>query len=178
MQLSRTEQKRRIKEIEKLVVSLVSLSSQVIDKLPCSEEQKEMIKDAKSLKGGSKKRQLKFITKVMKNDNLETLYTFISDRKGNELVENKQLHEVEYLRDTLLNEALAYKKMCAEHGSAKEWGEFWESKSARAICKELPEADSSSLLRLSYLFAQTRNPRHSREIFRYLFSLKEQQRCR
>jgi len=38
---------------------------------------------------------------------------------------------------------------------------------------EMPEIEVLTLSRLSYLFAQTRNPRHSREIFRYLRSIQE-----
>ena len=176
MKISRSEQKRRIKEVEKLVMSLTSLSALEIRQLPCSDEIKELASEIPSLKGGARKRQIKFITKLIKNDDLTLLYEFIAEKKGSELSEKKQFHEVEYLRDSLLDEALARKKESSEHGM--EWGENWNSTIVRAICEELPAADSSTLLRLSYLFAQTRNPRHSREIFRYLYSIKEQERLR
>lgn len=174
MHISRSEQKRRIKEIETLVVELAKLSSQVIEKCPCSQEVKELLNEASELKGGAKKRQLKYITKLLKEQPLEQLYKYLADRKGNELVKNKQFHEIEYWRDSLLNEALEAKKQCA--AEFMEWTEQWDSSVAESIAKELPGAEKKTLLRLAYLFVQTRNPRHSREIFRYLMAIREQQR--
>ena len=174
MHISRSEQKRRVKEIETLVVELAKLSRQVVEKCPCSQEVREFIKEADGLKGGAKKRQLKYITKLLKEEPLDELYKFLADRKGGELVKNKQFHEIEYWRDSLLNEALEAKKQCAtEH---VEWTEQWGSKVAVSIAHELPGAAEKTLLRLAYLFVQTRNPRHSREVFRYLMAIREQQR--
>ncbi len=174
MKLSRTEQKRRIKEIEKLVISMAALSAPVIDTAPCSEESKELLKEVSSLKGGARKRHLKYITKLMRNDDLDDLYDFLAERKGAVLSEKKQHHETEYQRDTLLNEAIEQKQTCLENEI--EWVEQWGSKTVEDICRELSGVDPILLHRLSYLFVQTRNPRHSREIYRYLFALKEQQR--
>ncbi len=42
-----------------------------------------------------------------------------------------------------------------------------------ALLEEMPEADETLLLRLGFLFAQTRNPRYNRELFRYITSLQE-----
>lgn len=174
MHISRSEQKRRVKEIEILVVELAKLSNQVIDKCPCSLEVRELLKEADGLKGGAKKRQLKYITKLLKEEALDELYKYLADRKGGELVKNKQFHEIEYWRDSLLNEAIEAKKQCAT--DYVEWTELWNSKIVESIANELPGVEKNTLLRLAYLFVQTRNPRHSREIFRYLMALREQQR--
>ena len=162
------------KEIETLVFELAKLSSQVVDKCPCSQEVRELLKEAGGLKGGAKKRQLKYITKLLKEEPLDELYKYLADRKGTELVKNKQFHEIEYWRDSLLNEAIEAKKECA--AEFMEWNEQWDSKVAASIANELPGAEKNTLLRLAYLFVQTRNPRHSREIFRYLIAIREQER--
>ena len=174
MHISRSEQKRRVKEIETLVIELAKLSRQVVEKCPCSQEVRELLKEAGELKGGAKKRQLKYITKLLKEEPLDELYKYLADRKGGELVKNKQFHEIEYWRDSLLNEAIEAKKQCAVENL--EWNERWDSKIAVSIANELPGAEKNTLLRLAFLFVQTRNPRHSREIFRYLMAIREQER--
>lgn len=173
MQISRSEQKRRIKEVEKLVGELATLPLPLIDRCPVSEEVRVLLKEAGALKGGAKKRQLKYITKLLRDVPLEDTYAFLSAQKGAALAKNKQLHEVEYWRDSLINEALAEKKRC--QAEAMEWSEQWHSQLIDDIAHTLPDVDRSLVLRLAYLFVQTRNPRHSREIFRYLMALKEQQ---
>jgi len=44
------------------------------------------------------------------------------------------------------------------------------------IAAELPSADRLELTRLAFLFAMTRNKRHSREIFRLLQAAREHER--
>lgn len=173
MQLSRSEQKRRVKEIEKLVVELSKLSSQVLDSCPLSPEVITLLKEVHGLKGGAAKRQLKYVTKLLKDVNLDDVYSFIGDRKGAALIEKKRFHEIEYWRDALINEALDVKKYCQTEGI--DWNEKWDSAVLPEIVSSLPGVDQKNLLRLAYLFVQTRNPKHSREIFRYLKSVMEQQ---
>ncbi len=173
MQLSRSEQKRRIKELEKLIVELAELSGQVIAKAPCPPEVKELLKECRQLKGGAKKRQLKYITKLLKAEPVDELYTYLSKRKGSVLKDKKQFHEIEYFRDTLLNEAIARLRECQE--SNQEMGELWQSSTVQQIKMQYAGIDPATLSRLSYLFARTRNTKHSREIFRYLRSVQEQQ---
>ena len=51
MQISRSEQKRRIKEIEKLVSELVALPPQVLGQTPVPEELREMLLETGKLQG-------------------------------------------------------------------------------------------------------------------------------
>ncbi|WP_028581280.1 DarP family protein [Desulfogranum japonicum] len=176
MQLSRSEQKRRIKQVEKLVQELSTLSPQVIRQLPCDSETQELLSELDALKGGAKKRQLKYVTKLLRDQPLEELYAFISARRGERLRKNKHIHDVEYMRDQLIDECLAKKKYVEEEGG--EWSEQWPSEVVEMIAREMPGIEKPSLLRLAYLFAQTRNPRHSREMYRYLLAQKEQEQYR
>lgn len=172
IQLSRSEQKRRIKEVEQLVRELVELPEQVLSKLPCDDEVIFLCKEVQSLKGGTRKRQIKYITKILKKEPLADLYEFISKRKGASLQEKKQFHELEYLRDTLLDEAIAERKKLRSR--QQELPETWSSETIGEIKKLLPLIDTVALSRLSAIFARTRQPRHSREIFRLLRAAREQ----
>ncbi len=174
MHVSRSEQKRRVKEVEKLVGELSRLPVSDIKTCPLSDDIRDLLKETVSLKGGAKKRQLKYVTKLLKDTPLEAVYQFLAKRKGSKLEQKKQLHEVEYLRDSLLNEALAEKQRCQEE--EEPWSELWQSRVVEDIIEQFPRAEKNTLLRSAFLFTQTRNPRHSREVFRYLMAQMEQQR--
>jgi ribosome-associated protein len=70
----------------------------------------------------------------------------------------------------LLDEAIAAKEM------QEEFSETWSSDTAAEIAATLPFADQHELTRLAFLFAVSRNPRHSREIFRILKAAQERGR--
>jgi len=176
IKLSRSEQKRRIKEVEQLVRELVELPEPVVKKLPGDEEIRLLILEAQGLKGGARKRQIKYITKVLKNEPLAGLYDYLADRKGGKLKEKKQFHALEYFRDSLLNEAIARRKELA--ADQEELPDNWQSSTIDAIKKELPLVDGSALRRLSAIYARTRQTRHSREIFRLLRAAGELARQR
>ncbi len=172
IQLSRTEQKRRIKEVEKLVKGLVELPEQQLKKLPCDSEVIELFKEISALKGGSRKRQIKYITKILKNEPLEDLYNFIAQRKGKALQQKKQFHELEYLREALLDEAIEDRKIL--RSEQQELSETWSSEMVTEIETIFPAIDTVALKRISAIFARTRQLRHSREIFRILQAAQEQ----
>jgi ribosome-associated protein len=55
-----------------------------------------------------------------------------------------------------------------------DWEENWHSRTLVELAEKMPEIDVPALTRLASLFARTRNPRHSREIFRSLRAALEQ----
>jgi len=173
MELSRSEQKRRIKQLEKLVVELAGLSAGVLKKLPVPEDVRELILEVSSLKGGARKRQIKYITKLLRSEPVDSLYDFLTKRKGDELLQTKQFHEVEYLRDRLIEEAISARRKAREQHRDLE--ENWQSSVVQDITEELPSVDDKGLSRLGFLFAMTRSKRHSREIFRMLQAAREQE---
>jgi len=173
MELSRSEQKRRIKQLEKLVVELVDLPASLLDKLPSGEEVRELAKEVRGLKGGARKRQIKYITKLLRREPVEPLYDFLAKRKGSELLQQKKFHEIEYLRDILVEEAIMARRRAKE--MQQELEEDWQSEVVRDITAELPAVDSRGLTRLACLFAMTRNKNHSREIFRMLQAARQQE---
>ena len=176
MKLSRSEQKRRIQQVEKLVEELAALPACLLRELPVDEEIQELFQEVAGLKTGSRKRQIKYITKLLRDAPTEELYSFLEKRRGTALHKEKQVHELEYLRDILIEEAItARRKAKAEH---LELTEDWSSSVVQDISQELPSVDQHELHRLAFLFAMTRNRLHSREIFRLLQAAQERELMR
>lgn len=171
MQISRSEQKRRVKEVERLVAELVSLPAQVLGQAPVPEDLRRMLIETSALRGGVRQRQVKYLTKLIQSHPIEALYDLVVSHRGKHLAVRKQLHTLEFYRDALIDEALRRQENCREQGLA--WEESWSSETVRELRNRMPEIDPLLLTRLAYLFARTRNPRYSREIFRYLRSMDE-----
>lgn len=174
VQMSRSEQKRRIKQLEKLVTELSNLPTSLIEQLPCAEEIRGLFHEAATMKGGTRNRQVKYITKHLKNEPVEELYAFLSQKKGADLQEKKAFHDVEYLRDALLNEAIEQQRI-ASHDH-EEFEEDWHSSTVKEICDAYPGLDRLLLTRLAWLYARTRSRKHSRELFRIIRSAQETDR--
>ena len=171
LQICRSEQKRRVKEIERLVAELVSLPAPVLGQAPVPEDLRQLLIEAAGLQGGVRQRQIKYLTKLLQAHPIEALYTLVGNHRGKHLAVRKQLHTLEFYRDALIDEALARQESCRQQRLA--WEENWSSETVRELHQRMPEIDPQLLSRLAYLFARTRNPRYSREIFRYLRSMDE-----
>lgn len=174
MRISRSEQKRRMKQVQELVAELAELSPQVIARAPCQEEIKQLLIETGALRGSERQRSVRFVTKlVLREESLDDLYTFVGTYRGTALEQKKQFHALEFYRDALIDEAIEEERIC--HAEHMEWREDWTSSTLKELKTHLPGIDVLALSRLAYLFARTRNPRHSREIFRSLRSAQEQQ---
>jgi ribosome-associated protein len=173
MNLSIYDNKRSEKNEEKLVVELVALPAGLLGKLPVDKEVQQLLQEVADLKGGSRKRQIKYITKLLRDVPTEDLYAFLEKRKGTVLHKEKQTHELEYLRDILLEEAIVTRREAkAEH---LDLTEDWSSAVVEDIAEELPSVDQHELHRLAFFFAMGRNKQHSREIFRLLQAAQEKE---
>ncbi|WP_417909574.1 DUF615 domain-containing protein [Candidatus Electronema sp. PJ] len=167
MELSRSEQKRRIKQLEELTEELAVLPPALLDQLPAPEEVRMLLKETADLgRDGARKRQIKHITKLLREESSDALYQFLTKRKGATLLKKKQQHELEHLRDALIEEAIAVRRKAKEQ--QEDLTENWSSAVAEEIAATLPAADKKELVRLAFFFAVSRNPRHSRELFRML----------
>ena len=171
-QLSKSERKRRAKGMEQLVHELASLPEREIVALPCDQEIQEEIRSAKNLKGGAKKRQLKYATKLLRNKPVEELYDFLAQKKGSLLKKNREFHELEHFRNLLINEAVQqYEDMMDNNGYINENKPadfFSESVALEAIVDYLPDIDKALLKNTAIQYARTRNRKFSRELFRIL----------
>ena len=135
MEISRSEQKRRVQEVGKLVVELASLPLQVIDRAPCSESIRALLQEAGPLSGGARQRHLRYLTKLLKTEPLDELYAYVSQYRGKGLTERKQFRELEQYRDALINEAIEEQRHCA--AMQLDWEESWQSRTLvnwRNVC--------------------------------------------
>ena len=170
-ELSKSEKKRRVKTIEQMVHELVTLPAGEVSNLPCDKEVKHEIGRTIKLKGGARKRQIKYITKLLREQPTEDLFMFLQEKKGSGLRKKRQFHELEHLRDRLVNEAVEL----YDHRSNDGYGDIegsldgiWESETMKIIKSRFPGIDYKLLRKLALQFAKNHNKRFSRELFRIL----------
>ena len=157
-----------------LANELVSLSTSDIKKLPCDDFLKDKIVLAASLKAGARKRQVKYITKHLRQEECEPLFTFMSRHKGSRLAETRTFHQLERFRDDLIDEALRLRE---EAWQVEEVApEQWESATLDEIVRHFPRINTKALQGSAMAFARNHQKRHSREIFRILKASAEQQK--
>ena len=176
-QLSRSEKKRRAKGIEQLVTELAALSEVEVASLPCDRKVKDEIASAKMLKGGARKRQLKFAAKLLRDMPVEELYDFLAHKKGSQLKEKREFRKLESFRNLLLSEAIElYEKEMHHNGFADENEPRYflhDSETIKLIADDLPGVDKEQLQNLAGLYARTRNRKWSRELFRIMKAAME-----
>lgn len=104
--LSRSEMKRIYKQVEELAKEVADLSDKELRSFPGGPVIHEEIMATRGLKGGSKKRQVKYLAKVLRQGPMDEIYLYVTNRKGSDLHAKKQSHKAERLRDSLINEAM------------------------------------------------------------------------
>ena len=77
MRMSRSEQKRRVKDVEKLVAELVKLPAQVLAQVDDLEEVRDALLKTAQLEGSVRQRQIKYLTKRIALLPLEPLYDLV-----------------------------------------------------------------------------------------------------
>ena len=172
--LSRSEKKRRAKGVESLAIELVNLSPAEIAKLACDDFLKEDIKSARHLKTGARKRQIKYITKQLRDLNIEPLLDFLEEKKGSKLKQNQSLHKLERWRDDIISEAIQ-DYLEAEH-LGKSFNESWPSTVLERVTAELKNLDQQAIKIAAVKYVKSRKPTFGREIFRVLKAAHEGQR--
>jgi len=164
--VSKSEQKRRAKDLEKLATELCDLPYSEVDQLPCDHLLREAVREAKGLKAGARKRQIKFMAKSLRETDAGPVFEFLTSRKGSKLKENRDFHILERLRDDILNDAIEAFLQADENDS--EPNAHWQSPSLRAALDRLPELQEREIRALAERFARTRKPALRRELFRML----------
>lgn len=162
--ISRSEQKRRLKRIEDTAAELAELTNKDLVKFPGSEEIKKEIVAIRELKGGSRKRQIKHLAKVLREEPIEQIHDFLSERKGSHLKEEHVFHEAERLRDTIINEAIEDQKFCQMQHIV--WEPDWESPIIADAVARYQGLEEDAVRKAAYQYVKTRNRMHYRELFR------------
>ncbi|MDJ0621486.1 MAG: ribosome biogenesis factor YjgA [Desulfocapsaceae bacterium] len=164
--ISRSEQKRLYKQVEQLASELADLSDADLRKLPADSEIKEEIKKCRGLKTGARKRQIKYLAKVLRQVSLDEIYIFLKNRKDSDLQKNQRFHQAERWRDVIINEALEEAEECRRQQISFE--PAYPSGLIPDIIEELPGIDEKDLRRCAYEYVRTRNKTHYRELFRMI----------
>jgi len=172
--LSKSEKKRRAKNIEELAVELVELSPQEIKKLPCDDFIKNEILVARELKAGSRKRQIKYLTKNLREMDAGPLFDFLTEKKGSQLQQKKEFHELENLRDNIINDAIAAARDAL--AAQEELDRHWESPALESAAELFPELDLDAIRVSAWRYTRSRKAALSKEIFRLLKAAAERQR--
>ena len=176
-QLSKSERKRRARDIELLVLELAALPEREIGMIPCDPEIQDEIHAAKDLKGGAKKRQLKYVTKLLRQKSVDDLFDFMARHKGSRLKSKREFQNLEHLRDLLIDEVIQrYEENILHSRYIEEHDPIdfsWQSEALAVISNQLPGVDQEQLKNIAIQFARTRNRKFSRELFRILKGASE-----
>ncbi len=145
---------------------LCLLTDKDLKTLPVSDDVIQEIVSIRELKAGAKKRQVKYLAKLLRQENLDELFLYISNKKGSKLHANKQLHVAERIRDTLINEAIETQEEYIREQLVFE--PDWDSPYVDAAIEQYPNLNESELRKIIYQYAVTRNKQYYRELFRIL----------
>jgi ribosome-associated protein len=177
MHTSKTVQKQQAKQLEDLAQELASLSPPVLATLPVDDLFKEEIREARDLKGGARKRQIKYIAKTLRQGDPEPIFDFLAHRKGSKLKQDRDFHELERMRDAIIAEAIdAYRDALMQGEQFLE--QSWRSDALEAAVERWPDLDQMAVHRAATRFAATRKPVYKRDIFRQLKATMERQSYR
>jgi ribosome-associated protein len=179
---SRSEKKRRAKSVENLAQELFTLSAKDVAALPCDKTVKEQIAIGKSLQGGARKRQAKYIARMLrqKEDVAGQLLDFLESRKGSKLKEVNEFHQIERLRDGIINDAIVANEgrlardriMRTPVQPAADDGGGALQEAVRLF----PDLLAAELQQVAAMYAMTRKPVYSRQLFRLLKAAYERRK--
>jgi len=176
-EISRSEKKRRAKSIEELAWELVKLAASDIRLLPCEDWLKQEISSAGRLKGPARKRQIKYIAKELRQIPLDGLLQALAEKKGSKLKQKKDFHELEHLRERIIDEALLLHDEAQREDRTPQQKD-WQSDVLEMLNDILPDVDIDAIKKAALRYAMTRKAGYSREIFRLLNAAKERARYR
>lgn len=171
--ISRSEQKRLFKQVEALAAELAELSDNDLKKFPGNEELKDEVIACRGLKTGARKRQIKYLAKVLRQFSLEEIYLFLKARKGSDLQKNQIFHQAERWRDVIINDAMEVYDACRRERA--DFEPDFRSKIIRDAIQELQDIDEKDLRRCAYQYVRTRNKTYYRELFRMIKAAIESQ---
>jgi len=170
--ISKSEMKRRFKQEEEAASELALLSDRDLKKLEVSEELKREILQCRSVKGGARKRQVKYIAKVMREESVTDILDFLAARKGSKLKDNKLHNEAERLRDAIITEAIEEQQ--ATLRQSKAWEPDWYGEQIDAVIEEY-SIDGGDLRRTVHQYVKTRFHNHYKEVFRIVKAALEKE---
>ena len=164
--ISKSERKRRCQWQEELAATLALLTDNDLVGLPADSETFQAIRDSRPLKGGARKRQIKYLAKLLRDREVTAIHAFLEEKKGSRLRANQRQHEAEHLRDTFVNAAVA----AFEESRRQQipWDGQWQSDALAAFLAAHPRLEAREIGQMATSYAQSRNPVYYRELFRLI----------
>lgn len=158
--------KRIYKQVEELAREVADLSDKELKNFPGGPVIHEEILATRGLKGGSKKRQVKYLAKVMRQGPMDEIYLYVTKRKGSALHAKKQFHEAERVRDNLINEAMELRQESLATQTPFE-PDYPSNVIADAI-ESYTTLKAKELRQVIHNYVRTHNKQHYRELFRMI----------
>lgn len=170
--ISKSAMKRKFKQEEEGAEELALLSDKDLRTFPGSEDVKEAIIACRGLKGGARKRQVKYLAKVMRLEEVDDILSYLAEKKGSRLKSNIIQKEAERLRDVIINEAIDDQQNCLQNGIV--WEPDWSGEEIDTVVRRY-SLDEGDLRKSVYQYARTRIHGHYREVFRILKAAVEKE---
>ena len=153
---SKSQVKRELNALKELGEDLVGLSRAELDRLPLTTTISTAIRDAQSMKKGALKRQLQYIGKLMRSEDIEAIQSTLDALRKPHKEDVAKFHQLESWRDALVagDEAVL-----------------------ETIINQHPHIDRQHLRQLVRNAIrereQSKTPKAARQLFQYLKSISE-----
>ncbi len=176
--ISRSEVKRRLKRIEDTAGEMAELTNSDLRTFPGNDEMKREIMTIRDLKGGARKRQIKHLAKLMRQqeEGLDAIYDYLQQRKGSQQKADQLLHEAERQRDAIVNEAIADFEECRR--LQQQWEPDWKSAVIADVLGRYPAFDEQAARKAAFQYARSRNRAHYKELYRIVRAAMDQEEIR
>ncbi len=145
---NKSQVKRDVAALAGLIKTLIALGDKELRSIPLSEEQRKAIKAAQEMKMGALKRQLQYINKIMRGDEIEQIEHAVNEILQARQSARSEFKQLEKWRERLLNDG---------------------NPALTAFCEQYP---GSNVQRLRQLIRNTQKersqgkpPRYFRELF-------------
>jgi len=170
--ISKSARKRRFKQEEEGAEEIALLSDKDLKTFPGNQDVKDAAVACRRLKGGARKRQIKYLAKVMRQGAVDEILYYLAEKKGSRLKRNIIHKEAERLRDVIINEAIDDQQNCLQNGVT--WEPDWSGEEIEAAIQRY-QCDENDLRKSVYQYVRTRIHGNYREVFRILKAAVEKE---
>lgn len=151
IQISKSEIKREMHELQELGEQLVQLNDRILDSIELEPILRDAVDNAKRFKGVAKNRQLQYIGKVMRKIDPEPVKLALDKINHRKKETNAEFHKLETLRDELIK---------GDNSLLEETLSIHPTLERQRMRQLIRQANKE--------LKQKKSPRASREIFKYL----------
>ncbi|BDD87432.1 ribosome biogenesis factor YjgA [Desulfofustis limnaeus] len=176
-EISRSEQKRLLKQVEATARECLELSETEVGRLGLDDQLREALAVCRSIDGGGAlKRQIKYVAKLLRSEDLPAIQRFLREKKGSKLDADRLFHDAEQWRDRIVNDAIS--SLEAHRRREEPWPTNWSSAAIDEVMVSFPDLDEHDLRQNAHHYARSRKKMYYRELFRIVRAAAEKQRQR